>query len=395
MRTVRWRGSELAFVAIASLLAQASDPVLQRFYQEGERALVEKRYADAEQAYNKLRQMVPGTAEVYAKLGLIYYQQGKYEQAVPVLRQGLKLKPGLPKADILLAMSLSELGRYKEALPGLDKAFRHATDPALKRMSGLQLQRAYTGLAQDQKAVEVALELNRLYPDDPEILYHTARLFGNFAFLTMRKLADVAPGSVWRHQAAGEVHESQGNYELAAAEYRQVLAMDPRRPGLHLRLGRVIRLARQGDFEADAAKEFAQELQIDPTNANAAYELGEIRRRARQLDVAKELFELALQYDPEFQEAHVGLARVLLALNKPEAALVHLKRAIILSPEDSVEYFFIAQVYGALGNSSEQQKALAEFRRMRDQALQRQQIGTRVFSGREVTKQELDPNVAP
>src|SRR5207245_941329 len=99
-------------------------------------------------------------------------------------------------------------------------------------------------------------------------------------------------------------------------------------------LGRVIRSARQGDFEADAAKEFAQELQVDPTNANAAYELGEIRRRARQFDMAEELFELALKYDPDFQEAHVGLARVLLALDKPEAALVHLKSAIALRPED-------------------------------------------------------------
>ena len=239
------------------------------------------------------------------------------------------------------------------------------------------------------------MELNRLYPNDPEVLYHTARLFGNFAFLTMRKLADVAPSSLWRHQAAGEVHESQGHYDLAVSEYRQVLATDPRRPGMHLRIGRALLAARQGNFQNDAAKEFAQELEIDPTSANAAYELAEIYRRRGELSQAQDLFEAALKYDRDFQEAHVGLARVLLALKRPDAALLHLKRAIELDPGDSISYFHAAQAYTALGNSREQQNALAEFRRIRSQALQRQAITADGLAARQVTKQELDANAAP
>ena len=150
------------------LLAQQSDAsLLQRYFQEGERALAEKRYADAETAYEKVRQLDPGTAEVHAKLGLIYFQQRKFTQAVPALRQALKLRPNLPNAGVLLAMSLSELGRFAEALPGLEKGFRQSADSALRRLAGLQLQRAYTGLQRDSKAVEVALELTRLYPEDP------------------------------------------------------------------------------------------------------------------------------------------------------------------------------------------------------------------------------------
>jgi len=137
----------LLCLSAASLLAQQPDPaLLHRYFQDGERALAEGRYADAEKAYTKLRELDPGVAEVYVKLGLIYFQQGKFAQAVPALRQALKLKPALPNAGVLLAMSLSEVGRYSEALPGLEKGFRRSTDPALKRLAGLQLQRAYTGL---------------------------------------------------------------------------------------------------------------------------------------------------------------------------------------------------------------------------------------------------------
>src|SRR5438552_16470960 len=104
-------------------------------------------------------------------------------------------------------------------------------------MCGLQLERAYTGMQRHNKAVEIAIELNRLYPEDPEVLYHTGRLCGNFAFLTMQTLAQVAPGSVWRHQAAAEAFESQGSYDLAVREYRTVLELGRAPVGIDVRLG--------------------------------------------------------------------------------------------------------------------------------------------------------------
>lgn len=367
----------------------ASAGLIERHFREGETALSEGRYSDAEKSYNQVRQLAPGMADVYGRLGLVYFQQGKFEEAVPALRHGLKLKPSLPRADILLAMSLSELGRFAEAVPGLQKGFR-LNDAELKRMAGLQLQRAYTGLGKDREATEVALELSRLYPDDPEVLYHTSRLFGNFAFLNMRKLAAVAPTSVWRYQAVGEVDESQGNYDRAIVAYRQVLAIDPRRPGMHLRIGRVLLAARKDDFETAAAHEFEAELQVDPTNANAAYELGDHFRRQGQLEKARELFVLALKYYPDFDEAHIGLGRVLLALNQSAPALEHLQRAVTLAPNNPVAYFQLARAWQAAGNSTEQQKALAAFRRIRSDALQRQEIGDKVFSPAGTTRQELE-----
>ena len=388
------------FLACGPMLAQPADSLRQQYAEEGERALAANRYGDAERAYIKLRELDPGIAEVHAKLGVIYFQQSKFQDAAAALRQALKLKPGLPNADILLAMSLSELGHYREALPGLEKGFRHSNDAALKRMTGLQLERAYTGLRRDSQAVEVALELNRLYPDDPEVLYHGGRLFGNFAFLTMRKLSEVAPESAWRHQAAGEAYESQGSIDLALAEYREVLRLAPNRPGIHFRLGRVMlsrALAGSSRPEdlPDASREFAQELQLDPTNANAAYELGEIQRRAGAFDKACDLFGTAVKYYPDFEEAQVGLSRALIALRKPDQALPHLRKAIELKPEDDVPYYHLAQVYAALDNKAEQQKALAEFRRIRSRKDHQSQAGMNVFSPAEVTKQELDPNAVP
>jgi tetratricopeptide (TPR) repeat protein len=385
----------------ASLAPQADPALLDQYAQQGEQALARGRYEDAASAYEKLRDLSPATAEVHAKLGLVYFQQRDYARATDALRQALKLKPGLPKADVLLAMSLSELGRYEDALPGLQKGFRQTADAPLRRMSGLQLQRAYTGLEQDDKAVEIALELTRLYPDDPEVLYHAGRLFANFAYLKTMKLSRLAPDSVWMHQASGEANESQGLYEAAVKEYRQVLSVDPRRPGVRFRIGRaLLARARQSGSEADAAsirseavREFEEELRLDPTNANAAYELGEIHRKAGDLARARAMFEAAVKSYPDFADAQLGLGRVLVALREPERALPHIQKAVALDPQSDVAYYQLSLAYRVLGNAAEQQKALAEFQRLR--ALQPRAPDLSTFAPRQVTKQELDPETVP
>jgi len=341
-----------------------------------------------------LKQLSPGTAEIYGRLGLIYFQEGKFDQAVPVLRRAMKLKPSLPNTDVLLAMCLSELGHYSEALPGLEKGFRRSTDEALKHMSGLQLLRTETGLQRDSKAVETALELNRLFPDDPEVLYHTSRIYANFAYLRLRKLAEVAPSSIWRQQAAAEADESQGNLDLALAEYRQVLSLDPGRRGIHYRLGRVL-LLHPHAAPGEALREFEAELQLDATNANAAYEIGEICRKSGQLEKAQEFFSKALEYYPDFEEAQLGLGGVLIALGKSDAALPHLRKALTLNSDSEVCFYRLSQAYKALGNAAEQQHAMAEFRRLRSKTASGRESSATFSRPNEVTKQEVDVTNSP
>lgn len=377
---------------VTSADAQSADPaLLQQYARDGERALAEGHYAEAERAFEALERLSPSTAEVHAQLGLARFQQGKFSQAVPALRRAVALKPDLPRVGLLLAMSLSELGQYEEALPALVKGFA-SDDLVLKRMAGLHLQRAYTGLARDLEAVEVTLVLSRLYPDDPEVLYHSGRLSANFAYLQTMKLAKVAPGSVWLHQAAGEAHESQGLYDAALMEYRAALALAPRRPGLHFRIGRTL-LARARETtsdtdQTDAHKAFLEELRIDPTSANAAYELAELHRRAGELQEARGLFEQALRHYPRFEQALVGLGRTLISLDHPDLALPLLLAAAERNPASTVAQYLLARAYRDLGRTADHKNALAEFTRLRD--LERGTSGVPAPQS-EVTLQSVDP----
>jgi tetratricopeptide (TPR) repeat protein len=378
----------------APAVATQPAPQAQQHFQEGERALADGRYADAARAYEELRKLDPASAEVHARLGMIYFQAGKFADAVPVLQRALKLKPSLSNAAALLAMCLSELGRYEEALPGLKTAFRQIPDPALKRMAGLHLMRANTFLERHVDAAQAAVELSRLYPKDPEILYHTGRIFADLAYRQTMTLARVAPQSVWLHQAAGEANESEGAFEAAVREYREVLTLDPHRPGIHYRTGRaLLARSRQPDAgpntEAEAAKEFELELEIDATNANAAYELGELHRKAGRLDEAQRYFERALTSDPAFEDALVGLGRTLVSAGRAPEALPHLQKAITVDPHDEVAVYQLAQAHRAMGNSAELEKALGLFQQLRLEKAQREQAA--IASRPEVTRQEIDP----
>ena len=112
------------------------------------------------------------------------------------------------------------------------------------------------------------------------------------------------------------------------------------------------------------------------------------------MEDAQQFFERAIRYYPDFEEALVGLGSIFLEVNKPELALTHLQKAVILHPEDEVAWYRLARAQKLLGNVALQQKALAEFQRLHQKTLQ--QAGVKEpKSPSEVSKQVIEPSAEP
>lgn len=347
---------------------QENDAAAARLAAEGQQAMAQGRMADARASFERLATLKPSLAEVHASLAAICFKLKEYDEAVAEVGKAQKLKPSLPRLDTLLGLSLSELGRFNEAIPRLEKGFKQSADPISRRLCGLQLLRAYGNVGRDADAVQTALELNKLYPNDPEILYHTGRVYGNYAYITMEKLQTAAPDSIWMLQARGEANESQNSYDAALDAFNHVLSVDPRRPGIHYRMGRIY-LARfaekQDQSDRDAAvREFDAELEVDPHNGNAAYELAYLAAQAGDREKARQRFEAILQRFPDFEEALVGLGGVLLESQVPQDAVGPLEHATKVRRDDEVAWYRLAQAERAAGNRDAQQKALAQFRKL-------------------------------
>lgn len=339
---------------------------------EGQRLMASGDFEQAYGLFKQLEKMDGSVAEVHASLGVIDYQRGAFGEAAEEIRMARKLKPGLPNLDALLALSLAESGRAREALPGLERAYRGASDPAVRRQAGLELTAVYGHLQMERKAVETALELRDQYKNDPEVLYNASRILGNSAYLTIENLFDHFGATVWAHLAEAEEFESQGRTEDAVRAYQSVLEIDPHRPNVHYRMGRTYlarwkesRTARDVDAAAAA---FGEELRTNPSNANAAYELADIRSKAGDDAEAERLYRAAVEIYPDFQEAQTGLGGVLLRLHRAPEAVEALERATKLNPQDRTAWYRLAQAEHALGKVEEQRAALARYQQLRAEA---------------------------
>jgi predicted Zn-dependent protease len=371
----------------------ANDEAAAQYAEAGQRALSVGQYALAQESFEKLAKLEPGIAEVHATLAVIYFKRRAYEDAVREIHTAQKLKPSLPKLDSLMGASLAELGRFKEALPGLEKGFKQTADVEIRRMCGMQLLRVYTGLDRNPEAVETALALNRFYPDDPEVLYNTSRIYGNYTYLTMEKLRDKAPDSVWMLQAAGEAHESEKDYEAALQSFDHVLKLEPRRPGVHYKMGRVYLRRFQESHDAKdqgfAADQFRAELETDPQNGNALYELAQLDHEGGRLEVSRKEFEALVAARPEFEQARVGLAAVLVESDAVKLAVPQLQHAVELDPNDEVAWYRLSQALRTIGDTDAQKKAMAAFRKVHaSETSRRVRAGEQLPDGA-VTPQQL------
>ena len=357
----------LAFESIPENLAaqKVSQSEIEATSKQAQEAMAAKDWAAAVKSLEKLAGLAPGVAEVQANLGVAYYSDSRILEASKAFEQALKLNPKMTQAEVMLGLCYAELGRHQQAIFILAPAFRHPSDKQMGRLIGLDLQRAYEGLHQNEKATAVADELVKRYPNDPEILFHSSRLYADHAYDLMTQLMRVAPSSVWVHYATAEVHASLQRYDLAIAEYRNVLEIEPKIPGIHFRLGRaILQSSKETNAVEQALHEFELELNISPDNSDAEYEIGEIYRRRGEFDPALTHFSKAVQHHPDFTQARIGLASTLISQGRSPEALGHLLEAVRLEPQNEVAHFRLASVYKVLGDAANQQKEMAFFQKL-------------------------------
>jgi predicted Zn-dependent protease len=391
----------LVCTLLCSLCAQivcAQSPLQkesERYAVMGQQALAEGQYFNARDDFEQLAKMQPNLAEVHATLAVIHFKLREYERAADEARKAQRLNPGLPRLTSLLGLSLAELGQFSEALPRLEKGFKYTAEPEVRRMCGLQLLRAYTGVGRNSDAVATSLELNKLYPDDPEVLYHTSRVIGSYAFNEMEKLQDKSPNSVWSLQAQGESAETEKDFTSAIAAYNHALKLDPEQTGVHYKLGFVYLSRYQKSHSAedhDAARhEFVAELTVDPDNGNASYELAQMSADDNDLVQAQRQFEAVVARFPDFEQALVGLAGVYLKNHVAGRAVETLEHATQLDSSDVVAWFRLAQAERAAGNRDAAQKALDRFRTLHASS----DSAPRLSASNSLTPQQLGPDSQP
>ena len=259
------------------------------------------------------------------------------------------------------AATLAESGRCVEALPTLAKAAGHLTDKELQKRVGLDGVRCATTLQQQEPLQDFLRMLSRQFPRDPEVLYILTHAYSDLAARAAADLATLAPTSIPAIQMDADASEQQGKWDQAEKDYHKILEQNPRYPGIHFRLARML-LSRPNppsDFADQAKKELQQELEIDPSNAGAEYVLGELARQAQDLPEAVKHFSKATELETNFADAYLGLGMSLLAQKNYADAVAPLEKAVKLQPGNPAGHYSLATAYARTGRREDADREFA------------------------------------
>jgi tetratricopeptide (TPR) repeat protein len=363
MVSPRWASICAGTLFAATILAQQPPADIQTEVQQGIQALKQSNFPEAEEHFTRALAVDPNMPEVRANLGLAYYVDHKYVDAVETFRLALKQDPSVRTAQTFLPLALSGLDRCEEALPGLRREFSSHPDVKLRRVIGLSLQRCLIQTGKQADADQVTQQLLAQYPDDVDVLYEAGQMYGRLSSEIYLRLMKVAPHSARGYQVMGQVAASEGNWQKAVDAYRQAIRLDPSLAGVRLDLA-VQLLLHSPDVDAwkEALAELQGELKINPGSAEAHYELGEVYRKHQDPEGAISEFREALRLRPSFVEARLELAKALRQQNQKQEALAVLEPAREAAPDNAAVRFLLAQLYRELSRPADARREEEAFK---------------------------------
>ena len=285
-------------------------------------------------------------------------------------------KSGTPAAlsSAQRGVDLAESGRCAQALPLLKRSAGHLADKQLLRRVGLDGARCASLSTQPDMAVDFLRVLLRNFPHDPEVLYVATHAYSDLATRASNELLATAPDSVPARELDAESLEIQGKWDEAESVYRKILASNPKTPGIHFRIGRIILSEpKTATTAADAKKQFEEELQIDPRNADAEYVLGELAREAQQWPEAIEHFSHATKLEAGFSEAFLGLGMAFNSAGRYAEAIPPLETYVKSQPANPTGHYQLAMAYSRAGRKQQADQQIALFHRTSQAALKAEQ----------------------
>lgn len=281
-----------------------------------------------------LRQVVqaePKNADAVASLGLALLVAGNAKEAIPFLQRTLEHKPSDATAHENLAAAYLQMNELDEAIHVLISGLK--IDP-----SNYQLHYDF-GLAlklKDDNAgaipeLEAAAKLN---PSAYEPHYTLGNLFmqdGRYddaareLSLAMKLHPDNADG--WA--TLGSLYRKMDKLPEAAEALREAIRRLPGQPDSHLTLAAV--LAQQGNAaEAAAERKIGADLErgvMRRQRATVSTNSGKALLQKGQVEDAIERFQEALSEDPNYPDAHRGLANALERQGKKAEASAERQKA--------------------------------------------------------------------
>jgi predicted Zn-dependent protease len=246
-------------------------------------------YADTIDPLRKLLEREPDNAEANYRLGLALIRVGRATAAVFPLKKAAADESMARQAGLLLALTLSQLNNYEEAMAATDFVLK--SDPE-NEAALLARAQAAIGARKAEEALAAAETLVRLQPGDPSYQALLAT-----ALMTLGRLDDAEPILVRLEEKPWESDPSgQGRACLILANFFARFRNSPERAAAKI---------------GECLERFPDDLALEPIAAQAYDEIG---RRDESLALLRRAFERS----PEDAGIRAALAQRLISEGERE-----------------------------------------------------------------------------
>lgn len=152
---------------------------------------------------------------------------------------------------------------------------------------------------------------------------------------------------------------SDGRYLEAIDELEQALQGDLQQHEpeyVHYLIG--LSYDRLDEYD-QAIAAYQQALEINPEYTEAWLGLGVVQRLSGDFEAARAAYQEALRLNPDLAEAHSSLGTLYVLEDQPEAAINEFEEAIRLNPELATAHSNLAVAYAMVGRFEDADRALA------------------------------------
>ncbi len=316
-----------------------------------------------------LREIVsldPKNVTAQGNLGVLLFFQGNYAEAILQMRTALQLQGDLWKIEALLGIAEKRTGATTAALTDLERAFSHLDENKIRVEAGLELIELESAAAQFEKALSVAVKLEELAPQDPQVLLAGYQIARQAMYQSLLTMTAVAPESAQMHMMmAGELAR-QGNHAESIAHYRTALRLNPALPGAHFELAEQLRSSPDPLLNKEAESEYKAALKVNPYDEFSWRELGGIMTAQGDFKAAEEDYGKALALQPKDSDARTGLAIALISLNRSAEAIGLLESALNDDPTNIVAHFRLSGLYRRAGRTADSDREMEAFHHYQD-----------------------------
>jgi tetratricopeptide (TPR) repeat protein len=335
---------------------------LASIFRQGQAALQANELEEAEQSFRAVIACDPKSAAAFVDLAVVEMRRKQWSESLVHLRRAERIAPAMEGIRLNIGLVYYREGNYRAAIPMLQSVVEKSPTEQAKYLLGLCY--FFTG---DSKAALATLEQNWEQQSGDLIYLYVlgiaADQSGNrqVSDRAFSQLLQIGGDSAEFHLLKGKAYLNRAQPADAIPELEKAASLNPKLPFVHFNLGWAY--AKKRDYER-ARHEFLADISLEPDVPYNYEQLGAMDLYLGNYLEAERYYKQALDRDPRLPNSLYGLGKIYDHQNRPADALANWQKAEQFAPESVTIHNALGRLLHRMGKSADADREFAIINRL-------------------------------